>query len=203
MFLHNLNSETDDGREKSGLPPYEEIHRTYFNYICKVCRNAIVKVSGEEELIHDAVQEACLRISRSLDSVKNPERLRFFIGRTARNPAFNILRKKRRIAENESSMSDEDLANIDSGNIYRLIESNPEKLMLKKEINEALALALDTIKDLYSEPLIYHYFHDRDPKEIAKILGVSVDTVYTRLRRGKALLRKELEMLLKEGESNG
>ena len=135
--------------------------------------------------------------------MKNPERLRFFIGRTARNAAFNVLRKKRRIVEKELAFSDEDLANLDGENVYRLIESNPEKLMLKKEINEALALALDTIKDLYSEPLIYHYFHDRDPKEIAKMLGVSVDTVYTRLRRGKAMLRKELEMLLKEGESNG
>ena len=41
--------------------------------------------------------------------------------------------------------------------------------------------------------MMYIYVEEMSPKEVAKIMGVSEKTVYTRLERGKQILRKSLE----------
>lgn len=56
-----------------------------------------------------------------------------------------------------------------------------------------LAELLRALPDVQRQALLMRYADERSPREIADALGVSVDTVKTRLRRGLEALRSELD----------
>jgi RNA polymerase sigma factor (sigma-70 family) len=56
-----------------------------------------------------------------------------------------------------------------------------------------LVAAIDRLAEPYRQAILLRYFEDLPPRKIAAQLGVPVKTVKTRLNRGLALLREELD----------
>ena len=77
--------------------------------------------------------------------------------------------------------------------------ARPERLPSSEEVIERLEVSrqiAETIQELpeaYRQALFLHGVEERPPRLIAKGLGVPVATVYTRLARGKQLLRERLD----------
>lgn len=67
-----------------------------------------------------------------------------------------------------------------------------EELDVRQKYNMVVE-AISRMNDIYSITMMYIYVEEMSPKEVAKIMGVSEKTVYTRLERGKQILRKSLE----------
>ena len=61
------------------------------------------------------------------------------------------------------------------------------------EPDNALLEAVRSLPETYSSPLYLHYYAGYSLKEIGKILGLPATTVGTRLARGRALLKKQME----------
>ena len=53
--------------------------------------------------------------------------------------------------------------------------------------------ALTKMSDTYRDVLIMRYVHGVTVKEISSVLGLSCETVKTKLKRGKAILRSILK----------
>jgi len=73
-----------------------------------------------------------------------------------------------------------------------LIES-PFCLHLQKQIHESLHETLATLPKMYRQVLRLYYLGGMKSREIGESLGISKNTVDTRLRRAKKLLREEMQ----------
>jgi len=71
--------------------------------------------------------------------------------------------------------------------------ADPAAEVAREERGELVKQALGEISFKYRAPLVLRYFSELDYKEIARILGLPVGTVKTRLHRGKAELKRILE----------
>ena len=68
-----------------------------------------------------------------------------------------------------------------------------------KESYDSIVKLIKQMDEKYSISLMYYYCHDMDVNQIAKMLGLSEKTIYTRLMRGKLILLKTI----KEGSYHG
>jgi len=66
-------------------------------------------------------------------------------------------------------------------------------LAAKAELHRRLLDAVDALPEQMREAILLRYFEQLPPKEIAGRLGVSVNTVHTRLQRGRERLRADLD----------
>ena len=58
---------------------------------------------------------------------------------------------------------------------------------------ETVALALSAMEEIFRLPLVLFYHEDMSYRDIADFLEIPVGTVMSRLARGKAMLRRQLE----------
>lgn len=62
------------------------------------------------------------------------------------------------------------------------------------EVTRRLLDALDCLEEPYRSAVVLRYFDDRKPREIARELGLPVNTVHTHIRRGLERLRQRIAM---------
>jgi RNA polymerase sigma-70 factor (ECF subfamily) len=72
-------------------------------------------------------------------------------------------------------------------------EPDPERQAYDQELRLVLERAIDALPDSYRSVFMLRVVEGLDVSETAAALDIGVETVKTRLHRGRALLRKELE----------
>ncbi|MBR1744258.1 MAG: sigma-70 family RNA polymerase sigma factor [Lachnospiraceae bacterium] len=70
---------------------------------------------------------------------------------------------------------------------------NPEHRTIEEETNLEIRRAVRRLPEKYRQPVILYYSADLKTKEISECLRISENTVKTRLRKARELLKKELE----------
>jgi RNA polymerase sigma-70 factor (ECF subfamily) len=142
--------------------------------------------AGKKDFVlyaEDAVQNTFMRIAKFID------RINFSRGeKDVKNYCFTIL-------HNEIFKILEEKENL-FGNFEEYCEENEYSIIEKLEIRERYDEVVKAIKCLdqkYSTTLYLVYFEEMTVNEIAEMMGISTQTVYTRLARGKQLLRNSLK----------
>lgn len=72
-------------------------------------------------------------------------------------------------------------------------DQDPTELVDRAQLHGALVQAVTELREPYRSTLLLRYLEERPPRAIAKLQGVSVNTVNTRLVRGLADLRTQLD----------
>jgi RNA polymerase sigma-70 factor, ECF subfamily len=72
-------------------------------------------------------------------------------------------------------------------------EKSAEYTFLKRAEEERLSKLVLTLPLKYREVIILFYYEGLNHEEIHYLLGININTLKTRLKRGKALLKKEFE----------
>jgi len=72
-------------------------------------------------------------------------------------------------------------------------QPSPDDLAVRLEAERRLIVALQELREPYQSTLVARYYDGLKPGQIAKRDGVPVDTVRTRVQRGLAQLRKQLD----------
>lgn len=129
---------------------------------------------GNRDDTEDVLQDVFVSLLRNPPKFKNEEHEKAWLIRTTRNKCLNMLKSPARKA-----------ADIDGVQIASL------------EINDDLHI--DVIKQVialppkYKSAVILYYYNDYSVDEIAKILKIGKSAVKMRLKRGRELLKLELE----------
>lgn len=143
-------------------------------------------------LAEDATQEAFLRVFSKIDSFRGSSSFSTWFYTILNNICLDILRKKSRRADAisiERTNSDEDEYEL------QIEDSSPgpyENLQ-KKDAMRVLEAALLELSDEHRAVVIMRDIDGLEYEEIAKILGISLGTVKSRLSRARLSLRKILE----------
>ena len=133
-------------------------------------RTAYVYVKNEQDAL-DVVQETVYKAFISIGQVKEPKYFVTWLTKILIRNCYRVLNQQTAVAD--------------------LIEQIP---VMESSREEHLDLidALSHLRKEYRDVLVLFYFHDVPMKEIASFIGITLNTVKTYLKRGRAELKKQL-----------
>jgi RNA polymerase sigma-70 factor (ECF subfamily) len=152
---------------------------------------------GDED-IEDMVNTVCLNLIkddfrklRSYDASRG-YKLSSWVGLIATNTAHDALRRREPIHKQLNPVADDDGASpmefADSG-------PTPGEALEKREQWNTLVAAVQELPESDRQFLELYYERELEPEEIAKLMGISVNTVYSRKNKVREKLRKIIEEL--------
>ena len=182
--------------QKGNKQYLQDIVEKYYDDIFRFCTFQ----SGSREDAYDLTQETFLRFIRYVEGY-HYRNLKGYLLTIAMNLCRDLLTEKSRRREREVSfdqeISNENLSEGDSlWDIYQPSESfsgraeeSPESKLVESDIHDRLMEALSCLPQMQRETLLFHYLYDMKYREIAKLTGVSVSTVKSRVKQGTEKLR--------------
>ncbi|MHB1001226.1 MAG: RNA polymerase sigma factor [Armatimonadota bacterium] len=163
-----------------------------FNKYHKRIYNLIYRMVGNEQDAGDLTQEVFIRVYNSMQNLRSD--LSFYAW--LRTVAVNICRDHyRKIGRTIKADSLDEKIVVNGGEIDREVEDwtyNPELLMEKKDVRNAVNRAVDTLSVEHKEVIVLHHIEGMDVADIAKQLGIPVGTVKSRLARARDELKRKL-----------
>ena len=166
---------------------FEALIEPFQNRIYSIC----IRMAGNQQDADDMAQEALIRIYRNLPRYRGDAQFGTWVWRITTNVCLDCLRKKKRT----TSVSVEEME--ESGQILPgRSEEGPEKYLEKKERLRIVAESLRQMKEEYRIPVVLRDVEGRSYEEIAELIGLNLNTVKTRIMRGRMQLR---ELLLASG----
>ncbi len=159
----------------------QEFLAAYDEYADALFRHCYYRVS-DREIAKDLVQETFVRTWKYVADGGKVKNVRAFLYRVAHNLIVDIWKKKK-------SVSFDELAEKGFDPKDERVGSDLERMMIAKD---ALRL-LDMLEESYREIIVMRYIDDLSPREIAKIMGVSENTVSVRIHRALKKIRELLE----------
>jgi len=145
--------------------------------------NLALRMTGREEDARDATQEAFLTVLRKLSSFRGEAAFTTWLHRVAVNACYDLLRKRQRQPLLDRG-GDEDRAAAEPPPVPDHADASD----LSIDVQRAL---LEVPQD-FRVVMILHDVRDLPQEEVARILGVPVGTVKSRLHRGRIALARAL-----------
>ncbi len=175
----------------------DEYYGKLFRYSFTVC--------GQREDAEEVAQETLLHVFESLNQLREPERLKSWVFRIAKNAC--LMMRRRSVFAPRTEISLDELrprrSGDDDGTRLEIADWSalPEDLALDAELRRRLDRAVRELPDVYKTVFLLRDIEDMTTAEAAEILGVTTDVVKTRLHRARLALRKHLDDYLRESRA--
>ncbi len=170
----------------------QEIHDRYQPKIFRYLANLIDDYEAE-----DLTQEVFARAGRNLETYRGEARVSTWLYRIATNLAIDRIRhctlpfEDPRNREEVFSDASDHLEDRNTWTGER--PHSAEQLLIHAEMTACIRVCLAKLPEPYRVVLALSDSEGFRAKEIAEIVGVTLETVKIRLHRARALLRKEIE----------
>lgn len=164
----------------------EALKEIFDKYHKKVYRIAYGVVRHREEAF-DIVQEVFIKLFRSIKNFKGRSQFYTYLYRMVMNTAIDHARKagKQFISSLDEEGSFEPFDNVERG---------PERMLLQKELEGRVKLAMDKLPAEQKAALIFRDVEGLSYQEMSEAMGCSIGTVMSRLHYG----RRRVQELLKD-----
>jgi RNA polymerase sigma-70 factor (ECF subfamily) len=167
----------------------EALKDIFDKYHKKVYRIAYGVVRQREEAL-DVVQEVFIKLFRSVKNFKGRSHFYTYLYRMVMNTAID---HKRKAAKQFMSSLDEEGGFEPSDEAER----GPERILLQKELEERVKLAMDKLPDEQKAALIFRDVEGLSYQEMAEAMGCSIGTVMSRLHYGRKRMQESLKDYVK------
>lgn len=150
-------------------------------------------VCGRPDDAEDAMQEALLRTYRHTRQIRDPGAFRPWLHRTVRNACLMSRRKRRHEPRHVDSLD----GPADPADRRRRPDPaapglDPEQAVSNAHLRTRLRRALDTLSPVSRAVVFLREMEGLSTREVAHAMGMSEDTVKTRLSRARKALQAEL-----------
>jgi RNA polymerase sigma-70 factor (ECF subfamily) len=169
-------------------------------------RNKIFRYSwlmcGHREDAEEVAQETLLNVFENFHHLREPERVRPWVFRIARNACLMKRRKSVFAPAHELSLDDFLPVKLQIADWSDL----PDRHLLQSELKQALDRAIAALPENYRSVMLLRDVEELSTGETAHILDLTEDVVKTRLHRARLAVRHELDNYLRgqaRGESHG
>ncbi len=153
--------------------------KRYFDVLYRFFAN---KVSADTD---DLVQQTMIALLAARDRFEARSAFRAYLLSIARFQLYEYLRRRKRAAA---------VFEYDTVTAYDL-DPSPSTLAGERRDHQLLLQALRRIPLNFQIALELHYWEDLSGPELAEVLGVPVDTAYSRIRKARELVKKQLKVL--------
>jgi len=144
----------------------------------------LVYLTGQRERAEDLVQETWIRVLERAGRYDGRSRFEPWLFSIARNLAIDELRRRQRTG----TETEEEAAGVAAPD-----GDSPFAAAAKSEDAARVAGAMQALEPIYREALLLRFQEEMSLEEIAQIAAAPVSTVSSRIHRGLAMLRAELE----------
>jgi len=134
---------------------------------------------GDSHLAADAEQNTWVALMRG--GPDDPGSVRAWLGAVVRNFAFKEMRGAGRRRARELAVAS------------REATASTEDLVEREQVRRKVVAAVLSLNEPFRSAVVFRYFEDLPPREIAARTGVSVNTVQSRLRLAREKLRRRLD----------
>lgn len=177
----------------------EHFRAKIFNYSWLMC--------GQREDAEEVAQETLLKMFESFHQLREPERVRPWVFRIAKNACLMKRRKSVFAPSRELSLEELMPARAREDGKLRIEiadwSSLPEDQAAGAEMKYALARAIGELSELYRPVILLRDLEELSTGETAEILGISEDAVKARLHRARLALRQKLDQRLRSAKGIG
>ena len=158
----------------------EHFRSKIFHYSWLMC--------GQPEDAEEVAQEALLKVFESFASLREPERVRPWVFRIAKNACMMHRRKSIFAPARELSLDELPPASeVPDGS------GPPDTQMLRSELRAVLDRAIMELPPVYRAVVLLRDIEELSTEDTAQILDLSPDVVKTRLHRGRVAMRQKLD----------
>ena len=168
-------------------------HAKLFRYSFAMC--------GQREDAEEVAQETLLKIFESLPTLREPEQLKPWLYRIAKNACLMKRRRSLFAPHPNEEVSLDELRPGRDGSSQRLEIADwsalPEKLASDSEVRGAIEDAVRDLPDLYRAVFLLRDVEGLSTEEAAHALEVNTDVIKTRLHRARLMMRKHLDAHLR------
>lgn len=176
----------------------EHFRAKIFHYSWLMC--------GHREDAEDVTQETLLKVFQNFSQLREPERVRSWVYRIARNACLMKRRKSAFAPAKELSLDElmpareqhDGQLQIQIADWSRL----PEDQALQSEMKQELERAISELSEAYRSVILLRDMEELSTEETAQILDLREDVVKTRLHRARLAVRKELDERLRSGRGS-
>jgi len=134
----------------------------------------------------DVSQKVFLRAYERLGSLRRWESFAKWLYSIAYSQCRNFIRERHNRPDREYLEEQDPIVMLN----HSMGSYNEEQA--NESLRETVEEALNSLPEMYREVLVLHYIGDMQNKEIAVILGTSIENIKQRLSRARAMLRKEV-----------
>ena len=149
---------------------------------------------GDFHIAEEITQDTFLRVYKSLATLKDPKLFAGWLYVIANRLCLNW-RKENGAAM--QSLEDTSMREIEASS-YRHYLSNQRETETSDRHYEIVQKLLQKLPESERTVVILYYLGEMTAKEIAKFLGVSVNTIKSRIRRARERLQNQEELLISE-----
>lgn len=152
---------------------------------------------GQRDDAEEVAQDTMLKVFESFASLREPEKVRSWVFRIAKNAC--LMKRRKSIFAPEHEVSLEEYMHPAGSEYQRQVASHDvlqDEALYAQEMRTALTAAIRTLPTKYRSVLLLRDVEELSTEETADILELSTDVVKQRLHRARMALRKALEATL-------
>lgn len=151
----------------------------------------------DERQAEDAVQDAYLRAFRFYDDLRGEQARPWLLG-IVRNACYDCMRQHRHLAD---QVEFDELR--DSGGDAPADLGDPALVWEQRTRGQRINAAIEALAPPFREVIVLRELEEMSYEDIARIAGVPIGTVMSRLSRARALLRTALQSEAPHGQREG
>ena len=171
----------------------EHFRTKIFHYSWLMC--------GQREDAEEVAQETLLKVFENFEDLREPERVRPWVFRIAKNACLMKRRKSVFAPSQELSLDDFIPAMDHEGSHAKLQIADwsrlPDRQVLQSELKQALDRAIGALPENYRSVILLRDVEELSTAETAQILDLTEDVVKTRLHRARLAVRQTLDEYLR------
>lgn len=149
--------------------------------------------------ISDVVQEAEIRVWRSIEKLRCGAAFKGWLNQIVTNLCYDELRRK--VRDRDTLSLDETFESEDGTKLERYIadtSTQPDTDLHEKELSQALAEALGKIPHSFTEPILLREVEGLSYEEIAVVTNTELGTVKSRISRARTKIQHHMAKFLED-----
>jgi RNA polymerase sigma-70 factor (ECF subfamily) len=158
----------------------EHFRSKVFHYSWVIC--------GSPQDAEEVAQETLLKVFDNFDQLREPERVRAWVFRIAKNVC--LMHRRRSVFAPAHELSLEELPA--AAEVPESIDP-PEGELLRSELRAVIDRVIAELPPTYRAVVLLRDMEELSTEETAQVLDLSIDVVKTRLHRGRAAMRQKLD----------
>lgn len=152
------------------------------------------RITGDEALAEDAVQEAFVNAWRRLDRFRGDARFGTWMHRITVNAALGLVRKRTR--RREENLEDSEMDAV--MNTQSAKDPQPDQVMHQHDLGEATRVALAGLSDMERGAFVLRHFEEMSIREIGQAMDMNEGAVKQALFRAVRKMRVTLESQVRQ-----
>ncbi len=170
-----------------------------YNLTYKSAYGVARQIVANDDDACDILQDSYIAAFTKLDTLKEPEKFYGWFKRIVSNRCYNYIKKKKPDLFSQYIKEDEDGEEIELEFVDENETFSPDKALDYDETKRLLREIIDSLPKEQSLCVLMYYVQDMSIAEIAETLGVSQNTVKSRLNYGRKKIKDGVETLEKKG----